>query len=81
MSYYPCYWTLPSKLLSAGVAAAVFGFITLANLQVVLAGPFRRHRISMSIAVRPPRHDCRSATCRLASAILAGVTLIRLRVR
>jgi ACS family tartrate transporter-like MFS transporter len=33
MSYYPTYWALPTKLLSAGVAAAAFGFINLiANL-------------------------------------------------
>jgi MFS transporter, ACS family, tartrate transporter len=33
MSYYPSYWALPTKLLSAGVAAAAFGFINLiANL-------------------------------------------------
>ncbi len=33
MSYYPPYWALPTKLLSAGVAAAAFGFINLiANL-------------------------------------------------
>jgi MFS transporter, ACS family, tartrate transporter len=33
MSYYPTYWALPTKLLSAGAAAAAFGFINLiANL-------------------------------------------------
>ena len=33
MSYYPTYWALPTKLLSAGAAAGAFGFINLiANL-------------------------------------------------
>jgi MFS transporter, ACS family, tartrate transporter len=33
MSYFPSYWALPTKVLSASVAAATFGFINLiANL-------------------------------------------------
>ena len=32
MSYYPCFWPVPTKLLSPSVAAAAFGFITMANL-------------------------------------------------
>ena len=32
MSYYPCFWTLPTKLLSPRIAAAVCGLITMANI-------------------------------------------------
>jgi MFS family permease len=32
MSYYPCYWALPTKLLNARIAAAVCGLITMANI-------------------------------------------------
>jgi MFS transporter, ACS family, tartrate transporter len=75
MSYYPCYWTLPSKLLSAGVAAAVFGFITLANLGG-FAGPY-----AIGFLTDITGTHVAGVLMLVASAILAGVTLIRLRVR
>jgi fucose permease len=32
MSYCPCFWALPTKLLNARLAAAACGLITMANL-------------------------------------------------
>jgi MFS transporter, ACS family, tartrate transporter len=75
MSYYPCYWALPSKLLSAGVAAAVFGFITMANLGG-FAGPY-----AIGFLTDITSTHVAGVLMLVASAILSGVTLIRLRVR
>lgn len=39
ITYYSCFWPLPTKLLNQSVAAAAFGFITMANLGGC-AGPY-----------------------------------------
>jgi ACS family tartrate transporter-like MFS transporter len=39
MSYYSCFWPIPTKLLSPSMAAAAFGFITMAN-PGGFAGPY-----------------------------------------
>ena len=40
MSYYPPYWALPTRLLTATTAAASFGFINLIANLGGFAGPY-----------------------------------------
>ena len=75
MSYYPCFWTLPTKLLSAGVAAAAYGFITMANLGG-FAGPY-----AIGLLTDLTGTYVAGILLLVASAILSGAVLVRLRTR
>ena len=76
MSYYPPYWALPPKLLSREIAAASFGFINLIANLGGFAGPYM-------IGFLTDRTGTYFAGVLLlvASAILSGLTLTRVRVR
>jgi MFS transporter, ACS family, tartrate transporter len=75
MSYYPCYWALPTKLLNARIAAAACGLITMANIGGFV-GPyaigFLNDRTGTQLA---------GVLMLVTSAILAGSTLAFLRTR
>ena len=75
MSYYPCYWALPAKLLSARVAAAAVGFITMANLGG-FAGPY-----AIGFLTDLTGTYVAGILLLVASAVLSGAMLVRLRMR
>ena len=75
MSYYPCYWALPTKLLNARIAAAVCGLITMANIGGFV-GPyaigFLTDRTGTQVA---------GVLALVMSAVLAGGSVALLRTR
>ncbi len=76
MSYHSPYWALPTKLLSAGVAAAAFGFINLIANLGGLVGPY-------AIGFLTDRTGTYVAGVLLpvASAVISGVILACVRAR
>ena len=75
MSYYPCYWALPTKLLSARVAAAVCGLITMANLGGFV-GPY-----AIGFLTDMTGTQVAGVLFLVTSAILAGGSVACLRTR
>jgi ACS family tartrate transporter-like MFS transporter len=75
MSYYPCYWAIATKQLSAGVAAAVYGFINLANLGGFV-GPY-----AIGFMTDLTGTHIAGIMLLVASAILSGIALACIRVR
>ncbi len=69
MSYYPCYWALPTKLLNARLAAAACGLITMANLGG-FAGPY-----AIGFFTDLTGTQIAGVLVLLISAILAGAAL------
>jgi sugar phosphate permease len=76
MSYYPCYWALPTKLLNAGVAAAAFGFINLIANLGGFVGPY-----AMGFLSDVTGTYVAGILFLVGSAILSAVILACLRVR
>ena len=76
MSYYPPYWALPTKLLSAGVAAAAYGFINLIANLGGFAGPY-----AIGLLTDVTGTYVAGVLLLVASAILSGAILACLRVR
>jgi MFS transporter, ACS family, tartrate transporter len=76
MSYYPSYWALPTKLLSAGVAAAAFGFINLIANLGGFVGPY-----AIGFLTDVTGTYVAGILLLVASAIISGVILACLRVR
>jgi ACS family tartrate transporter-like MFS transporter len=75
MSYYPGYWTLPTKLLSPRTAAAVCGLITMANIGGFV-GPY-----AIGFLTDLTHTHVAGVLVLVMSAILAGGSLARLRTR
>jgi ACS family tartrate transporter-like MFS transporter len=75
MSYYPCYWTLPTKMLSARMAAAACGLITMANLGG-FAGPY-----AIGFFTDLTGTQVAGVMLLVASAVLAGGSVAFLRTR
>jgi ACS family tartrate transporter-like MFS transporter len=75
MSYYPCYWALPTKLLNPRLAAAACGLITMANLGGFV-GPYAIGFLNDHTGTQMA-----GVLMLVASATLAGVTLAFLRTR
>ena len=75
MSYYPCYWALPTKLLSARVAAAACGLITIANLGGFV-GPYAIGFLNDHTGTQVA-----GMLLLVASSILAGTAVTFLRTR
>ncbi len=73
MSYYPGFWSLPTKLLSPRVAAAVCGLITLANIGGFV-GPYL-----IGFLTDLTGSQVAGVLVLVTSAILAGVSLVGLR--
>ncbi len=76
MSYYPCYWPLPTKLLTAGVAAAAFGFINLIANLGGFVGPY-----AIGFLTDLTGTYVAGILLLVASAIVSGVILACLRAR
>ena len=76
MSYFPSYWVLPTKLLSAGVAAATFGFINLIANLGGFVGPY-----AIGFLTDVTGTYVAGVLFLVASAIMSGVILACLRVR
>ncbi len=76
MSYYPPYWALPTKLLSAGVAAAAYGFINLIANLGGFVGPY-----AIGLLTDATGTYVAGVLLLVASAILSGAILACLRVR
>jgi MFS transporter, ACS family, tartrate transporter len=76
MSYFPSYWALPTKLLSAGVAAATFGFINLVANLGGFVGPY-----AIGFLTDVTGTYVAGVLFLVASAIISGVILACLRVR
>jgi len=74
MSYYPSYWALPTKLLSAGVAAAAFGFINLIANLGGFVGPY-----AIGFLTDVTGSYVAGILLLVASAIISGVILVCLR--
>jgi ACS family tartrate transporter-like MFS transporter len=74
MSYYPSYWALPTKLLSAGVAAATFGFINLIANLGGFVGPY-----AIGFLTDVTGSYVAGILLLVASAIISGVILVCLR--
>jgi len=75
MSYYPCYWALPTKLLNARVAAAACGLITMANIGG-FAGPY-----AIGFLTDLTGSQVAGVMVLVTSALLAGGTVAFLRTR
>jgi MFS transporter, ACS family, tartrate transporter len=75
MSFYPGYWTLPTKLLSPRVAAAVCGLITMANIGGFV-GPY-----AIGFFTDLTGTQFAGVLVLIASAILAGASVAFLRTR
>jgi ACS family tartrate transporter-like MFS transporter len=75
MSYYPCYWALPTKLLSARIAAAACGLITIANLGGFV-GPYAIGFLNDHTGTQVA-----GMLLLVASSILAGTAVTFLRTR
>jgi MFS transporter, ACS family, tartrate transporter len=76
MSYYPPYWALPTKLLSAGVAAAAYGFINLIANLGGFVGPY-----AIGLLTDVTGTYVAGVLLLVASAILSGAVLACLRMR
>jgi MFS transporter, ACS family, tartrate transporter len=76
MSYFPSFWALPTKLLSAGVAAATFGFINLIANLGGFVGPY-----AIGFLTDVTGTYVAGVLFLVASAIISGVILACLRVR
>ena len=76
MSYFPPYWALPTKLLSAGVAAAAYGFINLIGNLSGFVGPY-----AMGLLTDVTGTYVAGVLLLVASAILSGAILACLRTR
>lgn len=76
MSYYPPYWALPTKLLSAGVAAAAFGFINLIANLGGFVGPY-----GIGLLTDLTGTYVAGVLLLVASAVISGVILACLRAR
>jgi ACS family tartrate transporter-like MFS transporter len=74
MSYYAPYWALPTKLLSAGVAAATFGFINLIANLGGFVGPY-----AIGFLTDVTGNYLAGVLLLVASAIISGVVLACLR--
>jgi ACS family tartrate transporter-like MFS transporter len=75
MSYYPGYWSLPSKLLSPRVAAAVCGLITLANIGGFV-GPY-----AIGFLIDLTGSQMAGVLVLVMSSVLAGASIAFLRTR
>jgi MFS transporter, ACS family, tartrate transporter len=75
MSFYPGYWTLPTKLLSGRTAAAVCGLITMANIGGFV-GPY-----AMGVATDLTGTQGAGVLVLVTAAILAGAAIVPLRTR
>ena len=75
MSYYPCYWALPTKLLNAGIAAAVCGLITMANIGGFV-GPY-----AIGFLTDLTGTQVAGMLVLMLSAVLAGGSVALLRTR
>lgn len=75
LSYSPCYWALPTKLLNARIAAAACGLITMANIGG-FAGPY-----AMGFFTDLTGTQLAGVLVLMTSAVLAGSTLAFLRTR
>jgi fucose permease len=75
MSFCPCYWTLPTKLLSGRAAAAVCGLITMANIGGFV-GPY-----AMGVATDITGTQGAGVLVLVTAAILAGASIAPLRTR
>lgn len=75
MSYYPCYWALPTKLLNARIAAAVCGLITMANIGGFV-GPY-----AIGFLIDLTGTQVAGVLVLVMSAVLAGGSVALLRVR
>jgi ACS family tartrate transporter-like MFS transporter len=76
MSYYLCFWALPTKLLSAGVAAAAFGFMNLIANLGGFVGPY-----AVGFMTELTGTYVAGLLMFVGSAILYGVILACLRAR
>jgi MFS transporter, ACS family, tartrate transporter len=76
MSYYPPYWALPTKLLSASVAAAAYGFINLIANLGGFVGPY-----AIGLLTDVTGTYVAGVLLLVASAILSGAILACLRMR
>jgi MFS transporter, ACS family, tartrate transporter len=75
MSYYPCYWALPTKLLNARIAAAVCGLITMANIGGFV-GPY-----AIGFLTDLTGTQVAGMLVLVLSAVLAGGSVALLRTR
>jgi ACS family tartrate transporter-like MFS transporter len=75
MSYYPCYWALPAKLLNARAAAAACGLITMANIGG-FAGPY-----AIGFLTDLTGTPMAGVLVLVTSAVFAGGTVAFLRTR
>ncbi len=75
LTYLPCFWTIPTRVLSPAVAAAAVGFITLGNLGG-LAGPY-----AIGFLTDLTGTYVAGMLLLIASATTSGLILLRLRVR
>ena len=75
MSYYPGYWTLPTKLLSPRAAAAVCGLITMANIGGFV-GPYL-----IGFLTDLTGSQVAGVLVLVTSAVLAGASVAGLRTR
>ena len=75
MSYSPCFWALPAKLLNARIAAAACGLITMANIGG-FAGPY-----AIGFLTDLTGTQLAGVLVLMTSAVLAGSTLAFLRTR
>lgn len=75
LSYYPCYWALPTKLLSGRVAAAACGLITMANIGGFV-GPY-----AIGFFTDLTGTQVAGVMVLLASAVMAGGSVAWLRTR
>jgi ACS family tartrate transporter-like MFS transporter len=76
VSYYPPYWALPTKLLSAGVAAAAYGFINLIANLGGFVGPY-----AIGLLTDVTGTYVAGVLLLVASVILSGSILACLRMR
>jgi sugar phosphate permease len=75
MSYFPCFWALPTKLLNARVAAAACGLITMANIGGFV-GPY-----AIGFFTDLTGTQVAGVMVLLASAVMAGGSVAFLRTR
>jgi ACS family tartrate transporter-like MFS transporter len=76
MSYYPCFWALPTKLLGVGVAAVAFGFINLISNFGGFVGPY-----AIGFLTDLTGTYVAGVLLLVACAIVSGAILACLRVR
>lgn len=73
MSYYTCYWALPTKLLNARMAAAACGLLSMANLGGFM-GPY-----AMGLFTDLTGTQMAGVLLLVMSAVLAGGSVAFLR--